>query len=287
MKARVAPHEAARKAVAPMARLWLWLSIAAALLGIIGSAIALTVPAIYALLKSAFFAQAVAQDVANLVLVSPAWLILAILALRGSLRAYLLWLGVLTFTVYNYVIYTLAVPFGSLFPLWVMVFGLALWALIGGAICADHAAVQTSYRNRTAVEVTAWSLMVVGILFALLWLSEDVPALLSGRTPQSLLDMGVPTNPVHVLDFAFFLPAAFLTGLWLLRRRPFAFTVAPAFIVFIILTGVPILLTPVLQAARREAASRGVVIPIGTLTLLMLALLVWLSSTVQPQKRAG
>lgn len=95
----------------------------------------------------------------------------------------------------------------------------------------------------------------------------------------------MPTNPVHVLDFAFFLPAAFLTGLWLLRRRPFAFTVAPAFIVFVILTGMPILLTPVLQAARGEAASWGVVIPIGTLTLLMLALLVWLSSTVQPQKR--
>jgi hypothetical protein len=50
---------------------------------------------------------------------------------------------------------------------------------------------------------------------------------------------------------------------------------------------VPILLTPVLQAARGEAASWGVVIPIGTLTLLMLTLLVWLSSTVQPQKRAG
>ena len=287
MKARLAPHKAARKHVAPMAQLWLWLSIAAALLAIIGNVIALTVPPIYAVLKPAFFAQAVAQDVANLVLVSPAWLILAILALRGSLRAYLLWLGVLTFTVYNYVIYTLAVPFGSLFPLWVMVFGLALWALIGGLVSADHEAVQTSYENPTAVKVTAWFLMVVGFLFALLWLSEDLPALLSGRTPQSLLDMGVATNPVHVLDFAFFLPAIFLTGLWLLRHRPFAFTVAPAFIVFIILTGVPILLTPVLQAARSEAASWGVVIPIGTLTLLMLGLLVWLSSTVQPQKRAG
>src|SRR5512146_323694 len=108
------------------ARLWLRLSIAAALVAIVGSVVGLTAPAVYAVLEPAFYAQAIAQDVADLALVAPAWLIVAIAALRGSLRAYLLWLGVLTFTVYNYVIYTLAVPFGPLFPLWVVVFGLAL-----------------------------------------------------------------------------------------------------------------------------------------------------------------
>jgi len=43
-------------------------------------------------------------------------LIAAALALRGSVRSYLVWLGVLTFTIYNYVIYTFSVPFGLLFP---------------------------------------------------------------------------------------------------------------------------------------------------------------------------
>ncbi len=60
--------------------------------------------------------QAIAQDIASLILVSPLWLILAILELRGSLRAGLVWLGVLTFTAYNYMIYTFSVPFGALFP---------------------------------------------------------------------------------------------------------------------------------------------------------------------------
>jgi len=61
----------------------------------------------------------------------------------------------------------------------------------------------------------------------LLWLSEDVPALLAGGVPQSVRDMALPTNPVHVLDLAFFLPAVITIGVQLLRRRPFAFTVAP------------------------------------------------------------
>ena len=84
------------------AALWLWLSIAAALLAATGSVIALAVRSVYAGLTPAFLPQALAQDVANLALASPALLILAALALRRSLRAYLLWLGVLTFTVYNY-----------------------------------------------------------------------------------------------------------------------------------------------------------------------------------------
>jgi hypothetical protein len=268
-----------------MERFWVWLSIWTALLAILGNLVALGVPAIYAALKPGFYAQAVAQDVANLAVIAPLWIVVAILALRGSLRAYLLWLGVLTFTVYNYVLYTVAIPFGPLFLLWVAVLGLALWSLIGGAVTADHSAVRLAYKNPAAVRVAAWALIVVGILFALLWLSEDLPALLGGRAPASLQEMGLITNPVHVLDLGFFLPASILIGVWLLRSRPFAFTFAPGFLVFLILTGVPILLTPVLQAARGEAASWGVTLPIGTLTVLLLALLVWLMSTVQNQKR--
>ena len=66
---------------------WLWISILAVLLAALGSVIALAVQRIYAPLTPAFFPQALAQDTANLALVAPAWLILAALALRGSLRA--------------------------------------------------------------------------------------------------------------------------------------------------------------------------------------------------------
>ena len=87
-----------------------------------------------------------AQDIADLSVAAPAWLILAALALRGSLRAYLLWLGVLAFTIYNYVIYMFSVPFGPLFLLWIAVFALSLYAVIGGVSSADHEAVRSSSR---------------------------------------------------------------------------------------------------------------------------------------------
>jgi hypothetical protein len=114
---------------------------------------------------------------------------------------------------------------------------------------------------------------------------EDVPALLAGVRPQSVTDMALPTNPVHILDLAFFLPAVIATGVLLIKRRPFAYTVAPALSVFLILTGVPILITPGVQMVRGETANWGVVGPIGILTLTLLGLLAWLLSTIRTSER--
>lgn len=287
MKIQNTVSKAELKTSFPKAAIWLWLSIVAALLAIAGSIIALSVHRIYAGLTPAFLPQALAQDIANLAVISPMWLILAALALRGSLRAYLLWLGVLTFTVYNYVIYTFSIPFGSLFLLWVAVFGMCIYSLIGGVTAIDHKVVKSSFTSRRATLLVAWSLIITAILFSFLWLSEDVPALLSNTRPQSLIDMALPTHPVHILDLGFFIPAVIITGILLIKRKPLAYTLAPAFIVFLILTGIPILLTPVVQAGRGETAAWGVVVPIGTLTAVLLALLVWLLSTIRPQEKTA
>lgn len=284
MNMQDASHQTGMKVAHPGLTTWLWLSIAGAVLAVIGNMIALAAPGIYASLTPVFLPQALAQDITDLAIIAPLWLITAALALRGSARAYLLWLGVLTFTVYNYVIYTFSVPFGPLFLLWVAVFGLSLYALIGGVAAVNHEVIRSAFVSRRAVMVAGWVLIVTAILFALLWLSEDVPALLAGIRPQSLIDMALPTNPVHILDFGFFLPATIATGVMLLNGKPLAYTLAPPLFCFLILTGIPILITPVVQTARGEAAVWGVVPPIGTLTALLLGFLIWLLSTMRARE---
>lgn len=275
------------RAMTARSGVWLWLSVAAALVAMLGSVIALNNPRIYASLTPVFLPQALAQDIVNLAVASPAMLILAALALRGSTRAYLLWLGVLTFTVYNYVIYTFSVPFGPLFLVWVAVLGACLYALTGGVASADPRAIQARYTSRRAVTVVAWVLIVAAVLFMFLWLSEDIPALLAGHMPQSVRDMDLPTNPVHILDLAFFLPGVVLSAIWLLRQKPLAFSIAPAFLVFLVLTGMPIILTPFVQNAIGQTPSYGVLVPIGTLTVILLGLLIWLMTTIRDKGSMG
>lgn len=266
-------------------RLWLRLSLVAGVLAVIGSAIGLTVPGIYRALTPAFLPQALAQDLANLVVVGPVLLFCSFLALRGSLRGRVIWLGAVTFTVYNYVIYAFSIPFGPLLPVWIAVLGMCLFALIGGVATTDSRSAAARFGSPRALVVTGWSLLVVGTLFTLLWLSEDIPAWLSGSTPQSAIDMAVPTNPVHILDLAFFLPAVAVVGVLLLRGRAFAYPLAPALVVFLILTGVPILITPFVQLVIGQAPGWAVCVPIGVLTLYLLGLLVWLLWTITPGVR--
>jgi hypothetical protein len=55
-------------------------------------------------------------------------------------------------------------------------------------------------------------LIAVAGLFASLWLGEIVPDLVAGGASRSASTWQVSTNPVHVLDLAFFLPAVAISG---------------------------------------------------------------------------
>lgn len=265
----------------------LWLSIAAGLLAMAGNVVGLVaIDRIYGSAYPSLTDQAIAQDLVNLVIVAPALIVLAAVAWRGSIRAYLAWLGLLVFTVYNYVIYTFAIHFGPLFLVWVGVLGLALFALIGGVTAIDASTVKARF-TRHSMGFAAWFMIAIAALFGAFWLSDIVPALLSGDVPATVTDMGVPTNPVHVLDLAFFLPAAFIAGLMLLKRRALAYAMSPAVLLFLALTGVPILVTPLVADARGHAVSWTVTIPISIITATSLALLARMLLAVPPRTNDG
>ena len=66
--------------------------------------------------------------------------------------------------------------------------------------------VPSLYGNIKARAVSVF-LLVIAILFYLQWLSEDIPALVTGRMPPSVMENGLLTNPVHVLDMGLLLNA--------------------------------------------------------------------------------
>jgi hypothetical protein len=255
-------------------RPWLRLSIGAAALAAVGSAIALRdVERFYGTLTTSFTDQAIAQDLVNLFFVSPLMALLAWRGLRNSLASYLVWLGFLTFTVYNYAIYAFSIDFGPLFLLWVAVLGMATFSLIGGASAVVPTGVANALGNRKE-RFTAVFLLLMTAVFAALWLSDIVPALVDGSTPESVLDVGLPTNPVHVLDLAFFLPAVGFVGWSLLQRHPLGYAAAPAMLVFLALTGLPVLTTVFVADHYGHDAAWQLLAPIGVITVTS-AILTW------------
>jgi hypothetical protein len=265
--------------------LWVWLAAAAALLAAAGSVVSLSLTAaIYGQETADLADQAVAQDLVNLLLVAPLLLVLGWRARRGHLRAYLGWLGCLAFTVDNYAIYAFSIHFGPLFLVWVSVLGLSIFALLGSLATADLAAIKAHFSGRS-LRWPAWFLIVVAALFALLWLSQIVPDLLAQRPSTSASQWNVPTNPVHVLDLAVFLPAAAASGVLLLRRHPLGYATAAGQLTWLALTCLPIMLTPLVASARGHGTGWAVIVPIGLMLLGALGALGWLIGATKPDGR--
>jgi len=253
---------------------WWVMSAAAAVIALLASAIGLAdVDGIYGRETASFVDQAIAQDLVNAALTAPATLVLAWLAWRGSVRAGLLWTGVLTFTLYNYVIYTMSIHVGPLFLAWVAVLGLTFFSLVGG-LRALRPTVVAARLAGAPRRVIGWYLVVIAGVFTMLWLSDIVPAMVEGRVPQGAVDLGLPSNPVHVLDLAIFLPAVIAIGRLVLLRRPTGLTLAPAAVVFLVMTGLPILVTPLVTAARGGEPAWQVMGPVGVITAVGMAVLV-------------
>jgi len=253
---------------------WWWLSVAAAAIAAVGSVIGLlATQRIYGRETTGFIDQSTAQDAVNLAVVVPLTVALGFRARRGSVPAFTCWLGCVAFTAYSYAIYAFAIHFGPLFLAWVAVLGLSFYALLGALTTADLSAVSRWFGDR-AMRVTGWTLVVSAAAFALLWLSRIVPDLLAGRASASAAALNLPTNPVHVLDLALFLPAVLASATLLLRRRPLGYVTAPGVLLFLALTCVPVLVTPLMSLAYDRTPDWGATAPIGVVFLVSAGVLV-------------
>lgn len=265
---------------------WLLLSVVAAALAAFGNIIGLlSVDRIYGEAYPALTVQAVAQDLVNLVVVAPLIVISSIAVHRGSMGAYPIWIGAVTFTLYNYVIYTFAIHFGPLFLLWVAVLGLVTYALIGGLLAMDPGSMTARGAGVGLRRTAGWFLIAVGVAFALLWLTDIARALRRGEIPAAAADLGLPTNPVHVLDLALFLPAAIVVGVFLLRGAPAGDVPGPALLLLLALTGLPIMVTPFVAWARGDDATWALLIPIGAITTASTWLSIRLVQALGPTAR--
>ena len=201
-------------------------------------------PLVYAQETQNWATQARGQDVGNLLAV----VVLAASAVwywKGSQRAGLVWLGTVLYLVYAFVVYAVAVHFNYLFLVYVAVLGLSAWAVILHGNRLRGADVQYPLGRR--LKVAAGVIIGIGVLFAGLWLSELVPALISGEAPASLREAGLWVNPIHVLDLSVVLPGFVLAGVAALRRREHGlFWLAP-WLVFSALMGSSIVAAMVLM----------------------------------------
>src|SRR6266545_3251334 len=251
----------------PGTRFILWFSLPIAVGALGGALLGIFGHSAYARETSNWVAQAVAQDIANLVAYS-ALIVLAVLAARGALRAYLAWIGLLGYSVYTFAIYAFAVHFGPLFLLYVAVFGLSIYALVVGLSRLDYERVKERVGARVPRRFTSSLLMAIGGFFYLLWLSAVVPALVAGRVPDDVVKAG-------------FLPAMLLAGALLLRRRAMGYVLTPLVLTAAFTISLGIIVIQPVSAVRGETSAWGVGAAVAVLAVVELLTLIRFLSAIE------
>lgn len=212
--------------------------------------------------------------------------IAAILALRGSVAARLVWTGTLAYLVYDFLNYALAIHFNSMFLAYCGVLGLSFYALAGGLPALPTAEIARRFGPRTPVKTTAILLLLMSVVTILHWLRDIIPALLVGRVPQAVRDSGLSTEAVAALDLAFGTPAFMIAAILLLRRRPLGFVLGPVVLTFLVLSSLVLAPMGIAMAWRGFATGYalcaiGLGIAAANAVLLTLSLRVT-KATLQP-----
>ncbi len=170
----------------------------------------------------------------------PTLLIAMALAARGSLRAQIVWLGALSYVLYNAVFFAFATSFNRLFLLYVATLSLALWSLVALLTHMNVVTLRQRFGRKTPIRFVGGYLLTTTALFAIAWLKDIIPAIVSGATPQSLVGTRMLTNPVHVMDLAISLPLTVVAVVWLWQRRAWGYTLAGLFLVYGVIESVSI-----------------------------------------------
>ena len=187
--------------------------------------VGLSTPAVYRDAPSVI-PQALGQDAVTLLCVVPLLGLATVAQWRGSLRGRLLWLGALGYMTYAYGTYALWARWNPLFLVYVALFGMSLYAVALGLVRTDAVALRAALATRRPALPIARFLLIAAFLISVLWLSEEVIALLRSEIPATLVQLETSTNVVHVFDLGIVLPAFFITAVLLSRDRPWGYVLA-------------------------------------------------------------
>ncbi len=253
-------------------RLELSFSIVILLLAAGASLAGLLVPGLYGD-PAVLLPQVRGQDLVTLVVGVPLLVLGTAGVWRRSLRGRLLWLGALGYLFYTYATYAFGAVWNPLFLAYVALLGLSTYTFVLGLLATSPGDAARALAPRTPRRTAGWFLMATAVVFALLWLSDEVGALVRGDVPRSVVQMQVPTNFVHAIDLSIVLPALAITGWLLLARRPWGYLLAPVLLTKAATLGAAVLAMAWLSSRAGFGADPVLVAAFVVVTLLAASLL--------------
>ena len=165
-------------------------------------------------------------DLVTLVVVAPLLIAALIIAVRGSVRAQPVLLGLLVYSVYDYAYYVFGAVFNDVFLLHIALFSASVFALACALAGMDAEAIRDRLRADTAARWIGAMMAVVGALQGLLWGFLIVRYAMTGELLHDIPVAG--QHLVFALDLGLLIPTLILAGILLFRRTAFGYMLGAA-----------------------------------------------------------
>ncbi|MFX4262315.1 hypothetical protein ACOBQJ_08935 [Pelotomaculum propionicicum] len=176
--------------------------------------------------------QGIAQDYVTLFIGVPLLLISLFIAGRGSLRGRFILAGTLGYFLVTYLFYLAMGMYNPLFLAYAFLMGASFFALAITMMSFEINRLPELFFDSTPVKSAGGFLIFNAFSIALLWLSIVVPPLIEGSIYPKGLEH-YTTLIVQGMDLGLLLPLAAVTGVLLIRKKPFGYLLGPVYFIFL------------------------------------------------------
>jgi hypothetical protein len=174
-------------------------------------------------------AQAIAQDYVTLFMGVPLLLLAFYLYRKNLLKGRLLLTGTLGYFLYTYASYSFLSMYNSMFIVYVALMSTSFFAFTLSMMSYDITSLQLFFREKMPVKFLGNFLLFVSFVFGMMWLVKILVPLVNHTPPE---DIGhYTTFVIQALDLGFVVPIGFLSGILLIRKKPFGYLLAPVIII--------------------------------------------------------
>lgn len=165
--------------------------------------------------------QAIAQDIVTLIVGLPLLLMSLYLYTKNLLKGKLLLAGTLGYFLYTYTSYVFLCMYNSFFLIYVMLMSLSFYAFTLTMMSFNLKTIGSCFSLKLPVKLIGGFLIFISVAIGLMWLGRILPALKQGTLPRVLEHY--TTLTIQALDLGFVMPSAILSGVLLIKRRPFGY----------------------------------------------------------------
>ncbi|MFP5106794.1 hypothetical protein ACSU6B_08490 [Neobacillus sp. C211] len=219
-------------------------------------------------------AQAIAQDYVTLFFGVPLLVFSLYLSRKGQLKGHLLLTGTLGYFLYTYASYSFLSMYNTIFLVYVILMSASFFAFTLAMRSFEIAKLPLSFKEKLPVKIIGGFLLFVSFVFGMMWLWKIVKPLMN-HTPTEGIEH-YSTLVIQALDLGFVVPVGIISGILLIKRKPFGYLLASVIIIkdSTLLTALSAMIFLQIQAGVEVSSAVVVLILLLNIVVIYLMLLI-------------